>query len=149
MMEYKGYEGVAEFDSDAGVFCGQVIGIRDVITFEGVSVVELQQAFHDSIDDYIEFCESRGKCPEEPFSGRFVAQIPSDLHKKVSVAAERCGQTLNDWIAGVLAHAVRSSGPVVAPVPVAQNRHQRRSRAKGPRSSTSRSKPTKAKKLPT
>ena len=35
MMEYKGYYAQVVFDEDANVFHGEVINLRDVITFEG------------------------------------------------------------------------------------------------------------------
>jgi len=38
---------------------GEVINIRDVITFEGMSVTEMQKAFRESLDDYREFCAQR------------------------------------------------------------------------------------------
>ena len=33
MIEYKGYIGRVEFDDEAGIFHGEVINTRDVITF--------------------------------------------------------------------------------------------------------------------
>ena len=33
MMEYKSYIGKVEFDPDARTFHGEVVGIRDVVTF--------------------------------------------------------------------------------------------------------------------
>ena len=56
MLEYKGYTGRVEFDSDARLFHGEVVETRDVITFQGTNVDELEQAFRDSLDDYLEFC---------------------------------------------------------------------------------------------
>jgi predicted HicB family RNase H-like nuclease len=56
MLEYKGYTGHVEFDDDAGIFHGEVLDTRDVITFQGKNVKELRKAFRDSIDDYLEFC---------------------------------------------------------------------------------------------
>ncbi len=38
MMEYKGYLSRVEFDDEAHIFHGEVINIRDVITFQGKSV---------------------------------------------------------------------------------------------------------------
>jgi predicted HicB family RNase H-like nuclease len=32
-MKYKGYTGVVEYDDDAHMFHGEVIGLKDVITF--------------------------------------------------------------------------------------------------------------------
>ena len=49
MMEYKGYFAKVEFDDDAGIFHGEVINLRGVITFEGETVKELKQAFQDSV----------------------------------------------------------------------------------------------------
>jgi predicted HicB family RNase H-like nuclease len=68
-MKYKGYTGIVEFDEASGVLFGRVIGLRDVITFEGESVAEVIQAFHDSVDVYLEFCAERGESPEKPYSG--------------------------------------------------------------------------------
>jgi predicted HicB family RNase H-like nuclease len=48
---------------------GEVINIKDVITFQAKSVDELA-AFKDSTDDYLEFCAERGEKPDKPFSGK-------------------------------------------------------------------------------
>ena len=47
----KNYESIVEVDHEAEIFHGEVINIRDVITFQGSSVEELKQAFQDSIDN--------------------------------------------------------------------------------------------------
>ena len=57
MMEYKGYIGVVEFDDRAKIFHGDIINTRDVITFQGTVVEEIEKAFRESIDDYIEWCK--------------------------------------------------------------------------------------------
>jgi predicted HicB family RNase H-like nuclease len=56
MMEYKGYTGKVEFDAEAEILHGEVVGIRDVVTFQGRSVKEIEKAFRDSVDDYLDFC---------------------------------------------------------------------------------------------
>ena len=66
MIEYKGYRGEASFDDEAGIFHGEVIGTRDVITFQGQSAVEVESAFRDSIDEYLKFCAERGRPPNPP-----------------------------------------------------------------------------------
>lgn len=48
MLQYKGYTGQVEFDDEAGLFHGEVIDLRDVVTFQGTSVEELERAFRDS-----------------------------------------------------------------------------------------------------
>lgn len=110
MMEYKGYIGKVEFDDEAPIFHGEVINTRDVITFQGESVSELTQAFHDSVDDYLAFCKERGKAPDKPFSGQFVTRIAPELHRQVNVAAAVSGKSLNGWVAEQLQMAVQHLG---------------------------------------
>lgn len=106
MMEYKGYIGKVEFDDRAGIFHGEVIDTRDVITFQGQSVAELKTAFQESIDDYLAFCKQRGEEPNKPFSGQFVTRIPPELHRQVNLAASIAGKSLNAWVAEQLHAAV-------------------------------------------
>jgi len=89
MMQYKGYTGKVEFDDEADIFHGEVIGLRDVITFQGRTVDEVKEAFRESVDDYLAFCAKRGEEPEKPFTGKFVVRISPDLHRKVYVAAKK------------------------------------------------------------
>jgi predicted HicB family RNase H-like nuclease len=98
MMEYKNYCGHVVFDDELGVFHGEVIGLRDVVTFQGKSVAELRKAFRDSVDDYLEFCRERGEEPEKPVSGRFVLRVSPDLHRQLLVRAKRAGKSLNAWV---------------------------------------------------
>jgi predicted HicB family RNase H-like nuclease len=78
-----------------------------VITFQGESVRELTQAFHDSIDDYLAFCKDRGEAPDKPFSGQFVTRISPELHRQVNVAAAVSGKSLNAWVTEQLQSAVQ------------------------------------------
>lgn len=65
-MEYKGYQGRVNYDEEAKLFYGEVVSLRDVITFQGTSVDELEQAFKDSVDEYLDFCKELGRDPEKP-----------------------------------------------------------------------------------
>lgn len=112
MMEYKGYVGKVEFDDEALVFHGEVINTRDVITFQGESVGELTQAFHDSVNDYLAFCKERGEAPDKPFSGQFVTRISPELHRQVNVAAAVSGKSLNAWVTEQLQAAVQRTGAI-------------------------------------
>jgi predicted HicB family RNase H-like nuclease len=94
MMTYKGYEAAVEYDEDAGIFHGEVINLRDVVTFQGKSVSELKKAFAGSVEDYLAFCKSRGEDPEKP-SGQFVVRPEPSLHKAMFSAAKRAGMSLN------------------------------------------------------
>ena len=97
-MEYKGYNAVVTYDNDLGILHGEVIDTRDVITFQGRSVDEVQDAFKDSVDDYLKMCEERGKEPEKPFSGRIALRLDSETHRMIVGAARSSGKSLNTWI---------------------------------------------------
>jgi len=99
MMKYKGYSGKAEYDDEAEVFCGEVIGLQDVVTFMRGSVKELQESFRESIDEYLDFCGRMGKTPDVPVSGKLVLRIPPELHHRAVVSAKSEGSGLNEWVA--------------------------------------------------
>ena len=99
MMKYKGYTGKAEYDDDAEIFYGEVIGLRDVVTFKGTSVKELKASFKESIDDYLAFCQRMNKAPDIPASGRLILRIPPELHFRAAVSAKSEGSSLNAWVA--------------------------------------------------
>lgn len=102
-MEYKGYQATVSFDDEAQIFHGEVIDTRDVITFQGKSVDELSQAFHDSVDDYLEFCAKRGEKPSKPFSGKFLVRIKPETHRRVYAMALASGKSINAWVEETLA----------------------------------------------
>jgi predicted HicB family RNase H-like nuclease len=97
MLEYKGYIGTLE--AEDGVFFGRVAGLRDVITFEGSTFAEVEQAFHESIDDYLAFCAERGEPPDRPYSGRIPLRISPETHRRAAMHAQSEGLSLNQWIA--------------------------------------------------
>ncbi|HLP18629.1 MAG TPA: toxin-antitoxin system HicB family antitoxin [Bacteroidota bacterium] len=67
-----------------------MIDLRDVITLQGTSVKELQKAFRDFVDDYVEFCRLRSEESDKPFSGKFVLRLPKALHRKISMRSSVC-----------------------------------------------------------
>lgn len=98
MLRYKGYTGYVVYDDEARLFHGEVAAIKAVITFQGITVDEIEQAFKDSIDDYLEWCKARGKEPEKPLSGKFNLRIPPDLYAKVAAHAAQEGLSINSYI---------------------------------------------------
>lgn len=108
MMQYKGYIGKVALDGQAGILHGEVIGIRDVVTFQGKSVAEIEKAFRESVDDYLAFCRERGEQPEKPCSGQFVVRVDSELHRRASILARAEGASLNAFVGEALARQVES-----------------------------------------
>ena len=106
MMEYKGYIGKVDFDDEANIFHGEVINVRDVITFQGESVQEIRQAFQESVDDYLAFCAERQEEAEKPFSGTFTVRVPPELHREIYIQARLANKSLNSWVSEVFAQQV-------------------------------------------
>lgn len=106
-MKYKGYVGHVVYDDEAKVFHGEVIGLNDVITFQGESVHELEESFKESVDDYLEFCKSRGEQPEKPYSGRFNLRLAPEMHAQIAIEARRNDESLNSYIVHLIEKAVR------------------------------------------
>ena len=106
-MEYKGYTGQVEFDDEANIFHGEVINLRDVVTFQGATVRELRKAFRDSVDDYLEFCTERGESPEKPYSGKFMVRVEPELHKALAIHARKARKSLNAWVHDTLEVATK------------------------------------------
>ena len=98
MMEYKGYMGTVEYDSQAKIFHGDIINTRDVITFQGTTVKEIERAFKDSIDDYIAWCKEEGVEPEKPYSGKFNVRLSPELHRRTAILAKERHMSLNSFI---------------------------------------------------
>ena len=88
-----------EFDPSIYAFHGRVVGLLDVVTFQGRSVDDLRDAMEESVEDYLELCEEVGKDPERPYRGEFLVRTSPELHRAVATAAEAEGMSLNAWCA--------------------------------------------------
>ena len=98
MLIYKGYTGVVQFDDEAMLFHGEVIGLRDVITFRGTTPKEIKKEFEKSIDGYLNWCHELGQEPEKPFSGNIHIRILPELHSKLVVESKLAKVSLNHYI---------------------------------------------------
>ncbi len=67
-MKYKGYEAIIEYDEEDRLFTGRVINTKDIIVFDGLSVDELEQSFHNVIEEYLADCQALNKIPNQTFS---------------------------------------------------------------------------------
>ena len=97
-MTYKGYIGQVEYDEEQHIFSGSVVNTRDVITFQGESVRELETAFQESVDDYLAWCKEDGVEPERPYSGRFNLRLDPSVHQRAAIAARQQGVSLNRFV---------------------------------------------------
>ena len=109
MTKYKGYVGQFTVDTETGLIRGEVINTRDVITFYGVTVPEAEQAFRDSVDDYLDFCKEQGDEPEKPYSGRLLVRLAPELHQELDILARSRGKSVNKLISGCLARMAQET----------------------------------------
>ena len=108
LMEHKGFKAKIEYSADDEVFFGRLIGIEDVVTFEGKTVRELKRAMKDAVDFHVEVCEKTGKNPKKKYSGNLLFRLNSELHSRIAEAASRHGKSINEWGKEVLESAVNS-----------------------------------------
>ena len=95
MMKYKGYVARIEFDEEDRIFVGRLAGIDDIVSFHGTTVDELELAFHESVEHYLEVSERTGRPAQKPYSGK-------DVHAAVATASQVQGKSINQWAAEVL-----------------------------------------------
>jgi len=75
-MKSKNYEAIIEDDEEDRLFVGRVINFKIVIVYYELSVDEIEQSFHNVIDEYLTDWEALNKTPDQPFKSEF------NLHKK-------------------------------------------------------------------
>jgi predicted HicB family RNase H-like nuclease len=107
MLKHRGYSARIEFDQEDKIFVGRIIGIKDGVNFHGTTVEEIEKAFVESVDDYLEMCERLGQSPEKPYSGKISLRIPADIHAAVACAAKTSGRSINQWVTSVLSESVK------------------------------------------
>ena len=62
VLVHKGYvSGPLDLDPEDGTFSGTILGIKDVIHFEGTTAEEVLQSFRDSVDNYLALRAERGE----------------------------------------------------------------------------------------
>lgn len=101
-MKYKGYVGKVTYYDTEKIFFGTVLGIEGIITFQGTSVDELEKAFKDSVDVYLERCSELGKEPERTYSGKLQIRMSCELHARLASEAMQDDMSLNDLIVSKL-----------------------------------------------
>jgi predicted HicB family RNase H-like nuclease len=98
-LEYKGYYGSIEYSKEGKCLYGKVLGMnKDSITYEGTTIEELENDFKEGIESYFEGCKKSGIEPRKAFNGSLNIRIPSEVHGKIAILAERTGTSVNDFI---------------------------------------------------
>lgn len=101
---YNGYIGSLEFDSNDKILHGKILFIRDIITYEAENAAEIENAFKEAVDEYLEDCKFLGVDPDKSLSGTFNVRISPDLHKEISQKSTLKGISLNQYVTQALEH---------------------------------------------
>ncbi len=106
VLEYKNYLSTVQFSAEDDVFYGKVIGINDLVTFEGETVTELKAAFKEAVDDYLDTCVELNKQPEKAYKGSFNIRVSADMHRKAAIMAAAKKVTLNEFMKVAISYAL-------------------------------------------
>jgi predicted HicB family RNase H-like nuclease len=102
MLEYLGYHAKIEFDAEEMIFTGEVFGINDSLNFHGTTVQEIEEMFHQSIDNYLTLCKECGKEPDREFKGSFNVRVSPETHRKAAIEAQKQNITLNQYVTAAI-----------------------------------------------
>jgi predicted HicB family RNase H-like nuclease len=104
-MNYKGYTAKIEYDDEAGILYGRLLGIRDVVDFQANRLENVEKEFKASVNDYLAFCKKRGEKPDKPYSGKLIFRTTPETHRQLAIAAEMTGKSINQFIEEAAIHA--------------------------------------------
>jgi predicted HicB family RNase H-like nuclease len=104
-LQHKGYTASVEYDSDYKKFFGEVIGIEDIIVFEGNTLEEAKSNLVDLIDSYPGTCSKLNVQPNSP-PAEIMVPISTELYAKASCQAEHKGIPLRTLMENALQQVV-------------------------------------------
>jgi len=107
VLVYKDYIGSVHFNAIDEVFYGSIEGIDDLITFEGITVIELKKAFQEAVEDYENICKEENKEIEKSYKGSFNVRVSPEVHKKAKRIAQMKGISLNQFVQKALEDEVK------------------------------------------
>ncbi len=97
-LKYKGYIASLHYSKEDKTFWGKLELVNSLVTFEAQNANELENAFKEAVEDYIETCKAQKTTPEKPFKGVFNVRIKPELHKAAYQRAIENGVSLNRFI---------------------------------------------------
>ena len=108
-MTYKGYLGSVAYSEKDQVFFGKIEGINGLVNFEGESVKELTEAFHEAVDDYLAYCQDEDIEPDKSYTGVLNVRLTPAIHRQIAMLALQAGLSINAYIKDALEENVESA----------------------------------------
>src|SRR5450631_2254778 len=112
ILKYKDYLASIQFNANDEVFHGKILGINDLVNFEGTTVKELKKAFAEAVEDYLETCELLKKNPDKTYKGSFNVRIPQELHRQAAITSAKKNMSLNDFVRYAIDFTLTRSGDI-------------------------------------
>ena len=53
LIQYKNHLGTVEFSKSDGMFYGKVLGVNELISYEGTAAEELEKDFHEAVNEFL------------------------------------------------------------------------------------------------
>ena len=69
-MMYKEYIAQIVYSEEDDCFIGDLVGIRDIVSFHGDSLEEIRVAFEESVEDYLLTCQEFNRLPQKPVASK-------------------------------------------------------------------------------
>ena len=66
-LKYKGYVTHIKYSVEDRELYGIIEGIEDTVIFGTSNPSEIEDKFHQAVDDYVKICEDYGKEPQKAF----------------------------------------------------------------------------------
>lgn len=107
-MEYQGFLAKVEYSSKANALIGRVLGVSSIPAFTAKSVDDMEQLFHQSVDQYLAACQEAGHPAGTSYKGVITIRISPDLHRVLALQAAAMGRSLNKVITEALSEYAES-----------------------------------------
>lgn len=99
ILFYKDYNAKIRYSEEDGLLVGHIMGVKDIVGFHGGSAREIEAAFHEAVDDYLDFCARIGKKPQKP---RHRVPVSPRAFAAAQAAARRKGVDVERWVSATL-----------------------------------------------
>jgi predicted HicB family RNase H-like nuclease len=110
LLKYREFLGTVHYSAEDEVFYGKLVGVADLVTFEGSTVKELKKSFIEAVDDYIEICESIDKSPHKSYRGNFNVRVAPSTHKQAAYRSIELGLSLNQFVEQAIRDKLNDGG---------------------------------------
>ncbi len=96
-LSYKGFLGTLEVSKEDKCLYGKILGLpaKTLILYEGETYSELEEDFHNAVDDYISRCKAKGINPHKSYSGALNIRISPTMHRLIAETAIEEGISIN------------------------------------------------------